>query len=344
MMTMEWIRGVTLFEWVRANCLERNGQMLGRAAEVWASTVSELGKDEAWLQGWLSEQPSRLGLGELEVAEGAGDDDSRSFVATDDQRCFSVDVRLGEMEASHGFQLLDNWARNRVLHPDKTHVAVPFFRDHFAKLDRQIVLVDVLSALESGPDALGELEASLDRMLAAFNVGANNIFSFLTGRRIERIAFAASKADHVNRAGHRQLTRILDKAVARAKGRGAAAGSAHIAVALAALRATEDVETQSGTERFASLRGRPMAGETIAGRGYTGRETAVVFPGDLPADPLDAFDAQAITGGAHRFVRFAPPRIADADAPWPHIGLDQIVRFLIADQLPHAWGHTGTVR
>jgi len=89
------------------------------------STVSELGKDEAWLQGWLKEQPSRMGLGELEVTDGAGDDeDDRSFVATDDQRCLSVDVRLGEMDASHGFQLLDNWARNRVRHPDKTHVAV----------------------------------------------------------------------------------------------------------------------------------------------------------------------------------------------------------------------------
>jgi hypothetical protein len=65
-----------------------------------------------------------MGLGELEVAEGAADDDDRSFVATDDDRCFSVDVQLGEMEASRGFGVLDNWARNRVLHPDKSHVAV----------------------------------------------------------------------------------------------------------------------------------------------------------------------------------------------------------------------------
>ena len=88
------------------------------------STVSELGKDEVWLQGWLKEQPTRLGLGDLQVTDGAGDTDARCFVATDAERCFSVDVRLGEMEASHGFQLLDNWARNRVRHPDKTHVAV----------------------------------------------------------------------------------------------------------------------------------------------------------------------------------------------------------------------------
>ena len=51
------------------------------------STVTELGKDEAWLQGWLTEQPERLGLGDLEVADGS-DEDERSFVATDDDRCF----------------------------------------------------------------------------------------------------------------------------------------------------------------------------------------------------------------------------------------------------------------
>ena len=85
------------------------------------STVAELGKDEAWLQEWLKEQPNRLGLGDLQVGEASTED---AFVATDDDRCFTVDVQLGELEASRGFQVLDNWARNRVMHPDKTHVAV----------------------------------------------------------------------------------------------------------------------------------------------------------------------------------------------------------------------------
>jgi len=91
------------------------------------STVVELGKDDAWLQGWLKEQPSRLGLGDLSVADGEpvqDDEGNPAFLATDEERYFSVDVRLGELDASHGFQVLDNWARNRVRHPDMTHVAV----------------------------------------------------------------------------------------------------------------------------------------------------------------------------------------------------------------------------
>ena len=34
----------------------------------------------------------------------------------------------------------------------KTHVVRPFFRDHFARLDRQIVLIDVLAALNGGAE------------------------------------------------------------------------------------------------------------------------------------------------------------------------------------------------
>ncbi len=37
----------------------------------------------------------------------------------------------------------------------------PFFRDHFARLDRQIVLVDALAALNSGPAALRDLQNAL---------------------------------------------------------------------------------------------------------------------------------------------------------------------------------------
>lgn len=91
------------------------------------STMADLGKDEAWLQGWLKDKPARLGLGDLSVADGEpvqDDGGNPAFLATDGDRYFSVDVRLGEMDASAGFQLLDNWARNRVGHPDKTHVAV----------------------------------------------------------------------------------------------------------------------------------------------------------------------------------------------------------------------------
>jgi hypothetical protein len=91
------------------------------------STIAALEKDEAWLQGWLKDQPARLGLGDLTVADGEPDHDEaggQAFLATDGGRYFSVTVRLGEVDAAHGFGVLESWASNRVRHPDGNHVAV----------------------------------------------------------------------------------------------------------------------------------------------------------------------------------------------------------------------------
>ena len=70
----------------------------------------------------------------------------------------------------------------------KARVVKPFFRDHFAKLDRQIVLVDALTALDQGPAALGDLEVSLGNVLQAFRPGGHSWLQFLLPRRIDRIS------------------------------------------------------------------------------------------------------------------------------------------------------------
>src|SRR6185437_1021918 len=67
----------------------------------------------------------------------------------------------------------------------KARVALPFFRDHFARLDRQIVLADVLTPLNAGAGAVADLEAALDHVLAAFRVGRNSMLSSLFAPRIE---------------------------------------------------------------------------------------------------------------------------------------------------------------
>ena len=43
----------------------------------------------------------------------------------------------------------------------KSQVVRPFFRKHFARIDRQVVLVDVLGAIHAGPAALEDLRRRL---------------------------------------------------------------------------------------------------------------------------------------------------------------------------------------
>src|ERR1700746_743632 len=107
----------------------------------------------------------------------------------------------------------------------KDVVIRPFFRDHFARLDRQIVLVDALAAFNSGPEALHDLEAALAGILDCFRIGRSTFFSSLFRPRIDRILFAATKADHLHHLSHDRLEAVLRRAVTRSVSRAAAAGA-----------------------------------------------------------------------------------------------------------------------
>src|ERR1043166_3265519 len=98
----------------------------------------------------------------------------------------------------------------------KDVVVRPFFRDHFARLDRQIVLVDALAAFNAGPEALHDLEAALAGILDCFRIGRSTILSSLFRPRIDRILFAATKADHLHHQSHDRLEAVLRREGAQA--------------------------------------------------------------------------------------------------------------------------------
>ena len=231
----------------------------------------------------------------------------------------------------------------------KSAVVRPFFRDHFARLDRQIVLVDVLQALNAGPGALNDLEAALGDILSAFRPGANSILSRLIGRRIERILFAATKADHLHQRNHGRLEALMRLLTERAIQRAESTGATVDAVALASLRATREGRITRGGQSMDCIIGTPQKGQTIGGETFDGKTEAALFPGDLPDDPQDvlrdpdhAFSAPKGMSEAEsadfRFLRFRPPDLGasrkDAQrATMPHIRLDRTLEFLLGDRL-----------
>ena len=221
----------------------------------------------------------------------------------------------------------------------KAEVVRPFFRDHFAKLDRQIVLVDVLSALDRGAPAVRDLDRAMEGVLKAFRPGTNSWLSMLMGRRIEKVLFAATKADHLPASSHERLAAVLQLIVEDAAGRAQSEGAGTASLAISALRATRETEVKTGNERLPCLRGTPLAGERAGNKIYDGREEVALFPGDLPSDPRAALDAARMAGSSSlALVRFAPPRLkpkgSDVAVPaMPHIRLDRALDFLIAEDL-----------
>jgi len=226
----------------------------------------------------------------------------------------------------------------------KDVVVRPFFRDHFARLDRQIVLVDALAAFNSGPDALHDLEAALSGILDCFRVGRSTILSTLFRPRIDRILFAATKADHLHHLSHDRLEAVLRRAVTRAVARAEATGAEIDVVALAAVRATREATVARGRDKLPSILGTPIPGESASSEIFDGNTEVATFPGDLPADPEVLFNGEAFRGlsstaadkSDYRFLRFRPPlleRGADGEPALPHIRLDRALQFLIGDRL-----------
>ncbi|MEN2494453.1 MAG: putative protein YcjX [Hyphomicrobiaceae bacterium hypho_1] len=219
----------------------------------------------------------------------------------------------------------------------KQQVVRPFFERHFKSLDRQIVLVDVLGALNGGAEAIEELETTLLGALQTFRPGRQSWLGRLIERRIERVMFAATKADLIHGSNHHRLNDLIRVLLSRAMKRVDATGADVDVTSLASLRATEDVEYNNGRFSIPCIRGQPKVGEISAGRLFNGQSMAAIFPGDLPDDAYDIFDKDIFQAGALQFVRFQPPRPEYthlAKTPqWPHIGLDRIVRYLIGDRL-----------
>ena len=220
----------------------------------------------------------------------------------------------------------------------KSVVVKPFFREHFARLDRQIVLVDALNAINAGPEAVADLETALGDILACFRTGSSNILSSLFGPRIDRILFAATKADHLHHENHDRLEALLSRLVARASEHSRYTGARVEVLALAAVRATREAFVHEGKDKLPVILGTPMKGETIDGEVFDGKTETAVFPGDLPDDPSVFLQAERASDVPDlRFLRFRPPAIETGAGgiklSLPHIRLDRALEFLLADKL-----------
>ena len=147
----------------------------------------------------------------------------------------------------------------------KSKVVKPFFRDHFAHIDRQIVLVDVLGAIHSGPGAFEDLRRAMAEILGAFRPGRNAFLSkLLLGKRVEKILFAATKADHLHHRQHPQLTAIIEPLVKDARARADFKGADTAAMSIAALRATVEETIDHNGAALDCVRGTLADGKRAA--------------------------------------------------------------------------------
>jgi len=212
----------------------------------------------------------------------------------------------------------------------KREVVKPFFRDHFSRIDRQVVLVDMLGAIHAGPQAVEDMRQAMSGILSAFRPGRNAFLSqIFLGKRVEKILFAATKADHLHHTQHGALTAIAEAMLHQAITRADFAGAETAAMSLAALRTTTEDTVEKDGRTLHVVRGRLLE---------SGKQVAM-FHGRLPEDPSkllepDRNGAEKWLGSDYSVMSFAPQDVSlkPGDGP-PHIRLDRAVEFLIGDRL-----------
>ncbi len=191
----------------------------------------------------------------------------------------------------------------------------------FAEVDRLVILADVLSALAAGPAAFADMRAALGAASGALRwrlSWAEAIASFATlrlpPRVIGRVAFAATKADHVADRQRGNLAALM-RTLAPVPGTDVATG--HFAIA--AVRCTEDFVWTLDGRPVSAVRGRVLGQQTLT-RSY---------PGEVPDRPPDGDFWE------HPFLalpHFEPMRLADGGRLGiANIGLDALLDFLLED-------------
>lgn len=205
----------------------------------------------------------------------------------------------------------------RRFHYYQQHVVKPFYREHFRRFDRQIVLVDVLGALNAGPERFEDLSRALATLMKSFAYGKRSLLNRLFSPRIDRLAIAATKADHVTPDQHANLVALLEALLSEPLKDLRYADIPVRAFSLASIQATENREVEDDGKRSPALRGHGLDNEPL-----------LLYPGDVP-DKLPGPDFWQRQGFA--FTAFRPPQ--HSETALPHIRMDAVLDWLLGDKL-----------
>ena len=197
-----------------------------------------------------------------------------------------------------------------------------FYEDHFRHYSRQIVLVDVLRALLAGREAFDDTRRAVGIIVDSFRYGHGGILSkLLLGPHIDKVLFAATKADHVPDIQRDHLAALLRNMAALPALEVKSSNAQLDVTAIASVVCTAEESQLIEGQRVQVVVGRPVGAKTLS----------KFFVGNVPIRPprADAWGSPFLDVPV-----FEPPAIDPAPVEGiPHINLDLALEFLLGDRL-----------
>jgi predicted YcjX-like family ATPase len=193
----------------------------------------------------------------------------------------------------------------------------PFYKTFFSRIDRQLVLVDVVNALNAGPEYIDDMRQALTNITDSFAYGSQNRFAQLFSPKIDKVIFAATKIDQVVSEDHEAVRQLLVILVNQAYKNAQHEGIQPMCEATAAVRSSIEIEHDGE--------------QGITGTGSDGLPIGYTHP-TIPSRIPEGNEWQPFLDW--KIPSLKPPKglsYQNSDSI-PHIRLDTVLNALIGDK------------
>lgn len=202
----------------------------------------------------------------------------------------------------------------------KERVVRKFYREHFMHFDRQIILADCLTPLNKGEASFQDLQQAISLIMESFDYGKSSLFTRLFSPKIDKLLFAATKADHVTSEQHASLTELLKQLVHKSCKHLHYDGIRMKTLAIASVKATKAGSTLHQGKHVPLIQGINLADN----------KKITLYPGSVPSKIPDSdfWETKKLN-----YISFAPLEPVNEVECMPHLRMDQVLQFLLGDKM-----------
>ena len=194
-----------------------------------------------------------------------------------------------------------------------------FYRDYFARFDRQVILADCLTPLNHSRQAFSDMQEGLQQLFKNFHYGKRTFLNRLFSPRIDKLMFIATKADHITADQLPNLVSLMRQLVQEGGRHAEFEGIETEYTAIAAIRATQQLTVNQQGKQFKALRGVRSSD----------KQNVTLYPGSVPNKlPKADFWRQR----KFDFDQFEPQQLETGEHI-PHLRMDAVLQFLLGDKL-----------
>jgi len=193
--------------------------------------------------------------------------------------------------------------------------------EHFRGFDKQIVLIDIVEALQHGSACFNDMKEGLRKMLSLYDHRNKNFIAQWFKPSINTVLFAATKADLVASTQHNNYLTLLNEMVGDIRRE---MDIGHIQTQtqiIASLNSTQNIKCKHEGKTISCLRGIDAKDEKVV----------EIYPGEMPSTfpKPSEWDEED-----YAFEEFLPPKKSyKAQESFEHIYMDRVIEMLIGELL-----------